>query len=239
MAGTELWTSFGDLAVFPAADRSAMVTAVLQLALEAPWLTHRNPEKREQAAQKAAVMHERFLARHGSDLVLVKGGELADVYGDLLVTDDMAEETRASNRAAAVESVEHAGLASADYVLVHCHPIAGPSFYTNYLSVERALRAGANAEPADLEFLRGYVEEDSIPSWLIRRIVTEHLPSSEAALRRALRKPNFSWERDGERLLASSPGAKEPRPMMSIVPAMCAGPGLSPPPSDRLAVSAG
>lgn len=223
VAGTELWTSFLDVAMVPASERSEMVTAVLQLALECPWLTHRHPEKRQAAVRKVALMHERFVARHGSDLVLVDGSEVADVYADLLISDDLAEEVKATNRASARRSVEDAGLSAAEHVLVHCHPLAGPSFYAGYPEVERAFRAGSNADPADLVVLREFVEDDGVPAWLMRRIVTEHLPSSEAALARALRKPQFSWERDGERLLASSPGDKEPAPRMSIVPTMCAG----------------
>jgi len=37
----------------------------------------------------------------------------------------------------------------------------------------------------------------------------------------ALARPDFSWDRDGERLLASTPGDDEPTVTLAIVPSLC------------------
>ncbi|HET9842460.1 MAG TPA: hypothetical protein VFQ01_10680 [Nocardioides sp.] len=222
VAGTDLWTTSGALEVLPASRRRAVADAVMNMALEAPWLTHRNPEKLQTAAAQVTSMHERFVARHGSDLVLVAGKEVADLYADAIApTGGRDAEAVASGRAMARRTIEESELADADHVLVHSHPVAGFGFYQEFVGVAHALESGADPDPDDLDLLRGYLDDEGVPSWLLRRIVADRLPASELALSRALAKPDFRWERDGEHLLATLPGDHEPTVTLAIVPSLC------------------
>lgn len=222
VAGTHLWTTSGALEVLPASSRGSVADAVMEMALQAPWLTHRNPEKHRQAAEHTAAMHERFVARHGGDLVLVQGKELAELYADAIAPPgDRDADVLAASRAMARRTIEESELADADQVLVHSHPVAGFGFYRDFVGVARALESGADPHPDDLDLLRGYLDDPGVPSWLLRRIVADRLPSSELALAGALARPDFSWDRDGERLLASTPGDHEPTVTLAIVPSMC------------------
>lgn len=101
------------------------------------------------------------------------------------------------------------------------HPVAGFGFYQDFAHVTRALESGSDADPEDIEFLRGYLEDPGVPAWLLRRIVEERLPTSETALAQALRRPDFDWQQDGQQLLASIPGDQEPTLTLAIVPSMC------------------
>ncbi|MGL5866204.1 MAG: hypothetical protein ACRCYX_10100 [Dermatophilaceae bacterium] len=222
VAGTELWTPSGTLNVVPASNRKAVADAVMQLALHAPWLTHRNPEKLHQAAEHSGATHERFVARHGSDLALVAGPELAEVYADAIVPTDGRDATAvAAARVIARRTIEDSELADADHVLVNCHPVAGFGFYQNFVGVARALESGPHADPDDVDLLRDYLDDPGVPSWVLRRVVASRLPAAEVALAGALGRPHFSWERDGEHLLASLPGDSEPTLTLAMVPSMC------------------
>jgi hypothetical protein len=222
VAHTNVWTPSGALDLLPASSREAVADGVMEMALQAPWLTHRDPEKRRQAMEHVAAAHEGFVARHGTDLILVEGKDLADVYAGVVVpSSDRTAEAVPSSRAMARRTIEESELADADHVLMHSHPIAGFGFYRDFPGVSRALESGAEADPADLELLSGYLADPGVPAWLLRRIVTDHLPAAEAALRRALGRRGFSWKRDGERLLASSPGSHEPTVTLAILPSLC------------------
>lgn len=222
VAGTELWTPSGALEVLPASGREAVAEVAMEMALRAPWLTHRNPENLRKATEQVTAMHERFVARHASDLVLVEGRELAELYAEAITpTGDRDPEVVASSRAMARRTIEESELAEADHVLVHSHPVAGFGFYRDFVGVARALESGADPDPDDLDLLRGYLDDPGVPSWLLRRIVADRLPASEMALADALAKPNFSWNRDGERLLAATPGDHEPIVTLAIVPSLC------------------
>lgn len=222
VAATDLWTPSGALEVLPASSREAVAEVVMEMALQAPWLTHRNPENLQKATEQVTEMHERFVARHGSDLVLVEGEKLAELYADAIVpADDRGAEVVASSRAMARRTIEESELADADYVLVNSHPVAGLGFYMDFVGVARALESGADAAADDLDLLRGYLDDPGVPSWLLRRMVADRLPASEMALAGALARPHFNWDRDGERLLASTPGDQEPTVTLAIVPSLC------------------
>lgn len=222
VAGTDLWTPSGALEVLPASSRDTVADVVMEMALQAPWLTHRNPEKLRTATEQVAAMHERFIGRHGSDLLLVEGNELAEFYADAIVPlGGRDAEAVAASRAMARRTIEESELADAGHVLVHSHPVAGFGFYGDFVGVARALESGSDPDPDDLDLLRGYLEDPGVPSWLLRRIVDDRLPASEVALAGALARPGFSWGRDGERLLASTPGDHEPTVTLAIVPSLC------------------
>lgn len=230
VASTDLWTPSGALEVLPASSRKAVAEVVMEMALQAPRLTHRNPEKLRTATEQVAAMHERFVARHSSDLVLVEGKKLADLYADAIMPlGDRDSETVASSRALARRTIEESELADADHVLVNSHPVAGFGFYRDFVGVSRALESGADSDPGDLDLLRGYLDDPGVPSWLLRRIVADRLPASEMALAAALARPDFSWDRDGERLLAATPGDHEPTVTLAIVPSLCSTVVPSPP----------
>lgn len=226
VAGTDLWTPSGVLEVLPASRRDTVAHAVMEMALRAPWLTHRNPEKARAAAEQVAQMHDRFVHRHRSDLILVEGKHLPAVYAEAVApTQDLDPDDVTRAQALARQTIEASELIHAGNVAVLSHPVAGFGFYQDFESVTRALDTGANANPDDLDVLSGYLDDEGVPTWLLRRIIEARLPTSQAALAKALNRPGFDWEHDGEQLLASAPGDHEPVVTLAIVPSMCSAPG--------------
>lgn len=222
IAGTDLWTTSGALEHLPPSQREAIAGAVMELALRAPWLTHRNPEKARMAAEQVAIMHERFVERHGHDLVMVEGEDLAAAYADVVApTEDRDPDDVARAQALARQTIEDSELVHARQVAMVSHPVAGIGFYQDFDCATRALDKGAAAAPDDLDVLRGYLDDEAVPSWLLRRLIEERLPTSSEALAKALNRPGFDWKRDGDQLLASAPGDHEPTVTLAIVPSLC------------------
>ncbi|MFT3872407.1 MAG: hypothetical protein QM714_07120 [Nocardioides sp.] len=192
------------------------------MALQAPWLTHRNPEKARAAAEQVAQMHERFVDRHGSDLILVEGKNLPAVYAEAVApTEGRDPDVVARAQAIARQTIVDSELIHASHVALLSHPVAGFGFYQDFAHVTRALDNGDGADSDNLAVLRGYLDDEGVPVWLLRRIIEERLPSSSAALARALEQPGFGWERDGDQLLTSTTGDQEPAVTLAIVPSMC------------------
>lgn len=221
VAGTDVWTPSGSLETLPPSSRSVVAEAVEEMVMQAPWLTHRNPDHLRQATEQVADAHERFIAAHGSDLLLVAGKDLAGIYADAIVPAGADEQGAEVSRAVARRTIEESGLAEADDVLVCSHPVAGFGFYRDFSGVARALETGVDADPDDLDLLRGYLDDSGVPAWVLRRIITDRLPAAEEAIARATARSDFDWSRDGEQLLASTPGDQEPTVTMAILPSLC------------------
>ena len=222
VAGTDLWTPSGDMDILPASQREAIAESVMTMAMQSPWLTHRNPEKRKAAADRVAEAHQRFVDRHGGDRILIHGKDVPDAFAEALVPVEGIDPAQvASGQAVARRTFEGTELLDCDDVLMYSHPVAGFGFYTYFTQVARALEHGSDADPEDLDIVRGYLDADSVPTWLLRQIIEENLPTSEAALALALNRPGFDWGRDGGDLLASLPGEAEPTLTLAIVPTMC------------------
>jgi hypothetical protein len=73
--------------------------------------------------------------------------------------------------------------------------------------------------------LREYLNDDSVSPMVIRRLVQRHPENADAVFRALLRKPAFTWERDGEELLRrrkKSHYTHEPLPSITPVGARLA-----------------
>ncbi|MFT4215653.1 MAG: hypothetical protein QM619_00475 [Micropruina sp.] len=197
-----------------------MIEIVGRLYRNAPSRTFRNPEYRQRATELAAAAHDRFVARNGGDLIVVQGADLSEVYAQALTPDEPGEEAISQSRAMVHQWLEAAEIGESEAVLVLSHPMAGIGIYQGFEGAVRALESGADADPADLERLRQYLNDESVPRWALDRLITDRLPAAEAALARALRRPGFSWARDGERLLDSTPGEQEPTLGITIMPSL-------------------
>lgn len=226
IAGTDLWTTSGTAGVLPPEFRAEIAKRVSLIVQADPQVTHRNPHYRERAHELSAEGHDRFVARHGSDTIVVAGKEAPETYADAVAppprTDDAADVAASlAGWELTRRTIEETGVSDAESVLLISHPVAGVTFYRDFDRVARALDAGSAADPGDLEVLRGCLDDDSVPAWALRRMITDRLPSSEPALAKLLRRHCFDWDRDGERLLTSLPGEVEPAIGLAVLPSIC------------------
>jgi hypothetical protein len=68
--------------------------------------------------------------------------------------------------------------------------------------------------------LREYLQDESVSPLAIRRLVQRHPDGADPVFRALLRKPGFSWQRDGEELLRRRKDTyfdREPAPSISAV----------------------
>lgn len=200
-----VWILSGSQALFPAEDRDGLATVVADRALEDPELVLRNPEYRQSAERSAAALHQNFLDCFGTDLIVTPGVDTERRYREFLTfhTKRVTSDRRALDRVAdmAAESEAQARFADADTVAMHSHPMAGVSFYTDYAAVAAIFDDPALATgPAQQALVRAYLDEETIPPWVIVRLA-EQSPDADAVFTAVLKRSNFCWSRDGESLL--------------------------------------
>jgi hypothetical protein len=101
--------------------------------------------------------------------------------------------------------------------------LTAPSSRWGWLDDGSRCRSGPRARPRDtagLAQLRGYLRDDSVSPLALRRLAQRHPDGVDRVFRALLRKPDFSWSRDGEGLMRREKKAlieREPTPSISVV----------------------
>jgi len=103
-------------------------------------------------------------------------------------------------------------LASAPTVALACDETEGLVFLANFGLVREAFEdPGLAADSEHRQAVLGYPKADSISALPFRRLAGADTGRASQLFQHVLNKPSFSWERDGEALLAStSHGASKP-----------------------------
>jgi hypothetical protein len=157
----------------------------------------------------------------GTDLVVRPSAEIGEAYALVMEAGHDDPDARAEARASALETVSGAEFDPAAQVALYSHPEAGLGFYVGYDRVVAALAGRAGA--GNLEMLLQYLDDDSVPPWLIERLVADAGPTADDVLSAALDRPGFRWRADGASLLASrKPSYVDTpiRPNLAILPTL-------------------
>jgi hypothetical protein len=196
-------------------------------------LALRDPERLARAWELQREDRRWFVAFFGSDLVVCSGSELAGrmrAYGEFRMQEARDAEGRSAiDRARQPSGVVPAtpdfgalpaDLCDADTVGVIYDEVEGLNYFANFGLVQAAF---ANPEAAaDREHRRavlGYLKEPSISPLPLRRLAEPDPERASRVLRQVLRRPEFSWERDGEALLRRHKASWFERPAVpSVVP---------------------
>jgi hypothetical protein len=152
-----------------------------------------------------------FIEHFGSDLVVVPGSEVASRMNGFLTwrTRRALAETRSAagdleaDVAALTPAFDVPGdLASAPTVALICDETEGLMFLANFSLVQEAFEnPGLAADRAHRQAVLGYLRDDSISTLPFRRLGGADTARASQLFQRLLKKPGFSWERDGEALL--------------------------------------
>jgi hypothetical protein len=117
-------------------------------------------------------------------------------------------------------------LCDADTVAVIFDENEGLCYYADFGHLDALFTDPALARDRTcLSRLRQYLNDDSVAPMVIRRLVQRHSDNADAVFRALLRKPTFTWERDGEELLRRRKAdhfAHEPLPSLTPVGARLA-----------------
>jgi hypothetical protein len=227
------WLLSGAARVVPAASSAEAHRTAAELAVRHPALALRDPERVARAWELQREDRRWFVAFFGSDLVVCAGSELAGrmrAYGEFRMREARdAEGTSAADRAQQRYGVTPAtpdfgalpaDLCDADTVGVIYDEVEGLNYFANFGLVQAAF---ADPELAAYREHRravlGYLKEPSISPLPLRRLAEPDPERASRVFRQVLRRPGFSWERDGEALLRRNKASWFQRPAVpSVVP---------------------
>ncbi len=205
------WMLSGAQQLFAASGRAAMLRVAAELATEHPRLVFRNPGKVAQGWELARRQRALFIEFFGSDLVVVPGSEVASRMNGFLTwrTRRALAETRsaAGDLEADVAALTPAfdvpsDLASAPTVALICDETEGLALLANFSLVQEAFEnPGLAADQTHRQAVLGYLRNRSISTLPFRRLAGADTARASQVFQRLLKKPGFSWERDGEALL--------------------------------------
>ncbi|MCO4275084.1 hypothetical protein NG701_11710 [Pseudarthrobacter sp. HLT3-5] len=206
----DLWTISGTMRLFGPRDLPGVKTLAASLLKRFPTLVFNNPAKVEQGRRIVGEHHTTFLNLFDAHMVSGTGADIIAAYRGFL--DACSEASVAANpkASALVTAAEQIApddsfppdLAESDDVALYHHPLMGVSFLVCYGQVEAAHRTPpANAEDPAAEVLRGYVEDKTVPGYVLEDLAAKYPDTVDAAYRAALSSPGFRWEHDGVALL--------------------------------------
>lgn len=197
------WMISGTPMAFAADQADDVLAGLPEIVMRYPARVFRNPEKLAQARELQDEQRRAFIDLYGGDLIVVSGDE---VHQTLMAFYRHAYEL-AGSKAGPWTEPDLPPLpeewTDADSVALIYDAEDGLGFYADYAAAQRAF-----AEP-DLvrrriyrDVVSAYLREEGISPVPIRRLVAEAGPDAAGRVfQKLLKKPRFSWERDGEALL--------------------------------------
>jgi Domain of unknown function (DUF6398) len=223
------WMLSGTQQTLDASQRAGVLQMAAELAAKNPRLVFRNPAKMTQGWELARKQRVMFIEFFGSDLIVVPGSEVASRVNDFLAwyTRRVLEEAdpAASSVDAGVAARTPAfsvpgELASAPTVALAYDETEGLVFLANFGLVREAFEdPGLASDSEHRQAVLGYLEADSISALPFRRLAGADTWRASQLFQRVLKKPGFSWERDGEALLRKhKPWCFEAKPLPPVTP---------------------
>lgn len=207
------WMLSGYMTVLPAVGRAEIYRAASEFASVHPELVFRNPDKLARAWELQRQERQHFIAFFGADLVVLPGRDLAEqMRAYTAFRQDVRDEdgTSATDRARQAYGIEPPpvdvqipdAFNEVETVGVIYDEVEGLAFLLDFGRVEAAF---ANPELAanrqHRQAVLGYLHEPSISPLPFRRLAERDPERASQLFQRILKRPGFSWERDGEALL--------------------------------------
>ena len=228
---TDAWLVSGHVAAFPKSARRQIAQIAVQQITAHPELLHRNPAMLRRAWEVQAEHRTGFIAQVGSDLVVLPPHEaqetLREHYRRLRRKAAASLVGKAAKRAVTTgPTPEEMGqlpdeLLAADSVALIYDEIEGLNYFRDFGRLDALFADPALAgDRTNLDLLREYLHDETVSPLAIRRLVQRHPEGANPVFRTFLRKPGFSWSRDGEKLLRRDKKPfldREPTPSISII----------------------
>lgn len=197
------WMISGTPMAFPADQAEQVLAGLPKLVMSHPARVFRNPDKLAQARQMQEEQRQAFVDLHGSDLVVIPGAKIRQT----LMAFYRYVYERAGSKAGPWTDPDLPPLpeewTTADTMAMIYDAEDGLGFYSDFAAARQAF-----ADPSLIlrqryrDVISGYLREEGVSPVPIRRLVAESGPDAASRLfRKLLKKPRFSWERDGEPLL--------------------------------------
>jgi hypothetical protein len=227
----DAWLVSGHFAAYPKSARHQIAQTAAQEITGRPELLRRNPAMLARAWEIQAEHRAEFIAQVGSDLVVLPPDEaqetLREHYRRVWRKALAGLDGKAAKRAAATgPAPDQMGqlpdeLMDADTVALVYDEVEGLNFYRDFGRLDALFADPTLArDRTRLAQLRECLHDESVSPLAIRRLVQRHPDGADLVFRALLRKPGFSWARDGEKLLErhkKSFFGREPVPGVSVV----------------------
>ncbi len=228
---TDDWLISGHISIYAASARRRLAQVAVEHVTANPALLRRNPALFERSWEVQAEQRAVFIAQVGADLVVLPPLEAQETLREhhrRIRSQAVARlKGKAVRRARTAGRLpEDAGrlpeeLLDADSVALVYDEIEGLGYYRDFGRLDALFADPPQArDRADLAQLRAYLDDESVPPLVIRRLVERHLGGADQIFRTLLRKPGFTWSRDGEKLLRREKKSyfdREPVPSVSII----------------------
>jgi hypothetical protein len=202
----EEWMLSGAQHLFRGSARMAMLETAAKMSLKHPRLVFRNPEKLAQGWELQRWERERFIEWFGSDLVVLDGSELAgrmEAYWQWRLRQQIVDGERREGPPQGEPRFDlPEGLCDAETVGVVYDEEEGLTFLAEFGLVQEVFE-----DPrllADRDHRRavvGYLNDVSVSPLPFRRLARRDRAKASEVFCRLLKRPDFSWERDGEQLM--------------------------------------
>jgi hypothetical protein len=207
-----VWTVSGTVSPFPREHAKVVAQLALEWMGSRPRAAFRNPEKMEQGWEMMREDRDEFVEFFGSDQVILPAGEaegrvnayyrqrqekaLAKGAGDR----PPAEVTAGVDRPFFAFPEE---LLTLDTIGAIYDETDGLSLLPDFGTLEELFADPAllAADSRYAEALLGYLDSDSIYPSTLRFLAAAHPDTVDEVYRRVLRKPTFTWAKNGELLL--------------------------------------
>ena len=228
---TDDWLISGHISIYAASARRRLAQVALEHVTANPALLRRNPALFERSWEVQAEQRAVFIAQVGADLVVLPPLEAQETLREhhrRIRSQAVARlKGKAARRARTAGRLpEDAGrlpeeLLDADSVALVYDEIEGLGYYRDFGRLDALFADPTQVrDRADLAQLRAYLDDESVPPLVIRRLVERHPGGADQIFRTLLRKPGFTWSRDGEKLLRREKKSyfdREPVPSVSII----------------------
>jgi len=209
------WLISGATNVLPASSGAEARGVALQIATRYPRLVFRNPDRLARGWELQREQRRHFVDFFGSDLVVLPGRELAErmrAYGRFLMDEARDAEgrsvaERARQRYGSVPATADLGdlpaeLVEADTVGVLYDEVEGLNYLANFgLLQETFANPKLATDREHRQAVVGYLKDPSVSPLALRRLAEPDAERAGRVFQQVLRRPGFSWERDGEALL--------------------------------------
>jgi hypothetical protein len=228
---TDVWMVSGTHTRFPKSARRQVAVAAAQQLTAHPELLRRNPALLRKAWEIQADYRTDFIDQVGADLVVLPPAGAQDTLREhyhrqrqraLAGLDaKTAKQKRKTGPTAEQLAQLPEEMLTADSIGLIYDEVEGLNHYRDFGRLDELFAdPGLVRDRTRLTQLREYLDDDSVSPLAIRRLAQRHPDNADKVFRTLLRKPGFSWTRDGEDLLRRCKKThfdREPLPSISTV----------------------
>ncbi|MBO0803269.1 MAG: hypothetical protein J2P25_09380 [Nocardiopsaceae bacterium] len=206
------WTPSGSMSPFPREHVKVVAELALEWSGTRPQLAFRNPEKARLGWEMMRKDREEFVEFFGADQVIIPVAEAESrINAYYRQRQEKALARRAGDKppAEATAGVDRPFFAMPPEVVqtnstvgVIYDEVDGMSLLPDFgLLEELFTRPELAADPAYASVLLGYLDSESVYPGALRRMAEAHPDTADEVYRTVLKKPSFTWSKQGEQLL--------------------------------------